>query len=53
MLPTFDVGHTLIHFLPQIVQLVEDSYPSPKPCLKLKLTSTTSSNEKKVQSLKY
>ena len=36
----------------QIVQLVEDSYPSPRPCLKLKLTSTTSSADKKVQILK-
>ena len=38
-----------INFSHQIIQLVEDSYPSPRPCLKLRLTSTTSSTDKKVK----
>ena len=32
----------------QVIQLLEDSYPSPRPCLKLKLNSATSNCGKKV-----
>lgn len=33
----------------QIIQLMEDSYPAPRPCLKVKLTSATTNSDKKVQ----